>query len=297
MASGEHRTRRQRTVRGANWCQERRLEFIEFRLLWEGKINRGELVDFFRTSIQQASLDLARYSALAPGNLAYDKREKVYKAPSNLIPVLTQRDCQVFLNQLTGMPSAGTSSAFSFIGSRTPFDVVESPSRSIQPDTLMRVIWAIRDRQEIEVQYQSMRNPSATRRWIAPHAIAFDGSRWHVRAWCHENNYFKDFVFSRIQQILSSRKSEVVTHKDLRWHSFATLVLRARGDLSETQRAAVETEYGMRDGTLRLRMREALVPYFIRQMRLDLDVRAPGVLLEWVNRKRFKPVVAEAKSR
>ena len=24
-------------------------------------------------------------------------------------------------------------------------------------------------------------------RWIAPHAFASDGQRWHVRAWCHEN--------------------------------------------------------------------------------------------------------------
>jgi hypothetical protein len=49
-----------RVPTGAGWGQERRLEFIDFRVLWDGRINRAELVEFFGTSIQQASHDLAK---------------------------------------------------------------------------------------------------------------------------------------------------------------------------------------------------------------------------------------------
>jgi hypothetical protein len=294
MASGEHSNSGRK--RGSKWGQERRLEFIEFRILWDGKINRRELVDFFGISIQQASLDLARYIALAPENLEYDKRRKIYRAGKKLNLVFTKRDSDDFLSQLGGCFSAGEPSS-SFVGWRPPLDVVHYPTRSIRPEILMRVIWAIRDNQDIEISYQSMRNPLATRRWIWPHAIAFDGSRWHVRAWCHLNNYFKDFVFARIQQIHGTRISEVSAEKDVHWGAFATVILRAHAGLTEGQRIAIETEYGMRDGKLQVRMREALVPYFVRQMNLDQGRQTSEGLLEWVNRNELEPLVKEARSR
>ena len=35
------------TAAALKWGVERRLEFIEFRLFWEGSINRADLVEFF----------------------------------------------------------------------------------------------------------------------------------------------------------------------------------------------------------------------------------------------------------
>jgi hypothetical protein len=284
-----------RSITGASWGQERRLEFIEFRLLWEGKINRGELVDFFGTSIQQASLDLARYMEIAPGNLDYDRSEKVYKARVPLKPVLTKADAQTYLNELSGAQIGAAAPPLSFIGWRPPCDIVRYPARSIRPDILMRVIWAIRDHHDIEVSYQSMRRPISTRRWISPHAIGFDGSRWHARAWCHENLYFKDFVFARIQRIYGVRESTVDSQLDLRWHSYVTVSLRARDDLAPGQRAAIETEFGMKDGMLHLPMREALVAYFVRQLRFDQNLETQP--LEWVNKRELESLLVEANSR
>lgn len=285
------------TIRSPKWGQERRLEFIEFRLLWDGRINRKGLVDFFGISIPQASLDLARYIALAPGNLEYDKRTKIYRARKKLRLVFTKGDSEEFLSQLGGSSSAEHASCSSFVGWRPPFDVVRYPTRSIRPEILMRIIWAIRDNQDVEIYYQSMRNPKATRRWILPHAIAFDGSRWHVRAWCYLNNYFKDFVFARIQQTFGTRSAEGKSQKDVHWDAFSTVVLRAHADLTAGQRLAVETEYGMRNGTLQVRIRQALVPYFVRQMNLDPSWQSGKGLLEWVNRNELESLVREARSK
>lgn len=294
MALAERTVEAKRPSTGAAWGQERRLEFIEFRLLWDGKINRGELVEFFGISMQQASLDLARYMELAPGNLEYDKSDKVYKASGNTRSVFTQPNSHAFLNQLSSPTSIP--SALSFIGWRPPFELVKYPTRSIRPDILMQVIWAIRDRQDVEILYQSMRRPVTARRWVSPHAIAFDGFRWHSRAWCHENKYFKDFVLARIQDICGSRPTEIDPAGDARWHSYTTVVLRANGSLTPGQRKAVETEFGMDRGELRVRLRECLVHYFIRQLSLDQDAHppVPVQMLEWVNALELKPLIQEA---
>ena len=41
-------------VTALKWGVGRRLEFIEFRLFWEGSINRGDLVEAFGVSVQLA---------------------------------------------------------------------------------------------------------------------------------------------------------------------------------------------------------------------------------------------------
>ena len=61
------------------WNQARRLEFIDFRLSCDGKINRKDLVDFFSISVPQASLDLSKYQEMVENseppraNLKYDR--------------------------------------------------------------------------------------------------------------------------------------------------------------------------------------------------------------------------------
>ena len=87
----------------SRWGPERRREFIDFRLQWEGRINRAELVDFFGISTQQASADLANYAETAPDNLEYDKSAKVYRATSNFKPVFPVSDARHYLGQLADL--------------------------------------------------------------------------------------------------------------------------------------------------------------------------------------------------
>lgn len=60
------------------WSVERRLEFVEFRLFWEGRINRSDVMELFGVSAPQASADLKRYQELAPGNMQYSTQRKCY---------------------------------------------------------------------------------------------------------------------------------------------------------------------------------------------------------------------------
>nr|WP_313796959.1 hypothetical protein [Falsirhodobacter algicola] len=68
------------------WGVEQRLKFLEFRLFWEGQVNRSDLMDQFGVSVNQASADLNRYVGFAPDNMFYDKSARTYICGSKFKP-------------------------------------------------------------------------------------------------------------------------------------------------------------------------------------------------------------------
>ena len=284
-------------IQVGRWGQERRLEFIDFRLLWDRTVNRGDVVEFFRVSIQQASADLAAYAQLAPQNLRYDKAGKTYRATGDFKPILAQAAAQAFLDQLAAVSRGTVLSSSSFLGWRPPYDLVRLPSRPISIGLLLRLLWAIRDGEDLRVLYQSMRRMEPSLRWVAPHALAYDGLRWHVRAWCYENNEFRDFVISRVQRIDGSRKAQAGAGTDSWWHSTVDVVIRPRTDLTIAQRSAIAADYGMTRGQLRLTCRKALAFYLLRQLQLDRppDNSSAAQPLELMNRDELSEVIAVAR--
>ncbi len=278
------------------WGAERRLEFIDFRLRWEGTVNRSDLGEFFRISPQQASADLARYAELAPSNLEYDKSLKTYRATAAFKPATARHDAQSYLDELVGLSSGDLSPTASFIGWQPPCDIVRYPARPIVADTLLQLLWAIRDGEELKVMYQSMRRPSPTQRWISPHALASAGQRWHVRAWCHENGDFRDFVISRVRAVQDRRKSVISGVDDKPWHTRMDIVLAPRAGLTDGQRRATEIDFNMSRGRLKLTCRKALAFYLLRQLQLDHPTDQPPAAqpLELVNRAELADVLAAA---
>jgi hypothetical protein len=267
------------------WGQDKRLEFIEFRLLWDGKINRGEVAEFFNVSIPQASLDFARYMVLAEDNMTYDRREKVYRATTQFKPLFIAPDTQTYLNELSGLAEGTISPSLSFIGTRPPCDVVTLPVRRVRTEILVPLLWAIRDGTEIDVTYQSMRSPAPTRHWIAPHSLAFDGSRWHARAWCHGSSQFRDFVLTRLHKIYSSRAGTVNPQDDADWQTFFVVEIEPNPSLTVSQRDCVVTDFGMQNGRLFKTIRRALVSYFVRHLRIDETEQTQPII--WANRTQF----------
>jgi hypothetical protein len=273
------------------WGQDRRLEFIEFRLLWDGRINRGEVAEFFNISIQQASLDFARYMVLAPENMKYDRSEKVYRAAEGFRSILMAPDTQRYLHELAGLATGTVSLSASFIGTRPPCDVVSLPERRVRTELFLPLLWAVRDSVEIDITYQSMRNPVPSRQWTAPHAFAFDGARWHARAWCYGTSRFRDFVLNRIQEVHGSRASNVNPSDDADWHKFFVVEIEPSPNLTLSQRDSVVTDFGMQNGKLSKTIRKALVPYFVRHLRID-DPKSSQPIV-WANRGQFEEATSQ----
>lgn len=82
------------------WGVEQRLEFIEFRLFWEGHVNRIDLMDQFGVSVNQASMDLNRYIGFAPDNMVYDKSARTYVRGPGFKPQFLEPDASRYLAQL-----------------------------------------------------------------------------------------------------------------------------------------------------------------------------------------------------
>ena len=250
------------------WGQERRLEFIDFRLLWDGRLNRADLVNFFSISIPQASIDLALYQERAPGNMVYDRQEKAYLASSTFVPFVTSPDAHSFLNQIRQVEGQMLPRDSTFLGWYPPSGVVRHPTRRVDAGTLRIILHSIRWKESVRITYQSMNHPDPTEREIGPHAIAFDGVRWHARAFCFVHNDFRDFVFARILSIARGRPMEIEAQKDTAWQNVLGIVVKANPDLTLAQRRAIELDYGMDQGILRFEVREALLFYLLQQLSL-----------------------------
>ncbi len=82
---------------GLTWGVERRLEFIEFRLFWEGGVNRSDIIEKFGVSVPQASKDLTLYQERAPQNAVYDKSAKRYVASDRFEPCFLKPDPSRYL--------------------------------------------------------------------------------------------------------------------------------------------------------------------------------------------------------
>jgi hypothetical protein len=65
------------------YAVEQRLRFIDFLLGQYGSVNRTALVDYFGISTPCASMDFAKYMAIAPENITYDKSAKAYVTSAN----------------------------------------------------------------------------------------------------------------------------------------------------------------------------------------------------------------------
>ena len=270
--------KRRKGKKGMTWNVERRFEFIEFRLYWQGRINRGDLMDAFGISVQQASNDFAHYIEGRKSNLAYDKSLRTYLRGKNFKPRYFQPDAVEYFAQLQAVEYGLVAVDHSWISVFPGFGATPTPVRGIAPETLRDVLAAVREPAALQVTYQSMSRPEPCARWIEPHAFAFDGFRWHVRAFCQNDEVFKDFLLSRIVEV--GEKGPVTSEptSDEAWHTEVVLEIGPHPELSDNQRRAIEMDYGMEDGKAEISVRRALLFYALKRLGLDTKptIRPPN---------------------
>lgn len=275
------------------WGAHQRLEFIEFRLFWDAILNRADIIDRFGVSAVQASADLALYKELASNNLEYDPSQKRFVATSLFTPKIYQPNADRYLVQLKAIGDKVISVSDTNIGALPTIDAMPIPHRRVDPNILRRLLRAIRGQRGINAFYHSMNSKRPLPLWrdITPHALAFDGLRWHVRAYCHLESRFKDFVLSRILELGTEIESGKSGSEDVHWHEFFDVVLIPNPRLAEAQRETVARDYEMTDGRLLIPVRRALLYYFNKRLRLDVAEKTdepketPVILL---NRAEFQ---------
>lgn len=240
----------------------------------------------FNISLPQASLDLSKYLQLAPQNLTYDRNLKAYFPTANFAPAVIQPDADLYLSGLL-RHEAGTPGGWS-----PPVESVPHPMRQVKSAILRPVLRAIRWREKLTLKYQSFSSPTPSERAISPHAIGHDGFRWHVRAFCHAHDEFRDFVFARILEVRTSEPTEADPLEDIAWHRHIDLILGPHPDLSEAQKRALALDYGMKKGRVILKTRQALAFYVMRQLGLNSTENGPRTQqIVLLNQRAVEPLL------
>lgn len=254
------------------WGAEQRLEFIEFRLFWDGSVNRSDITERFGVSTPQASADLAQYRERAPENMRYDSSGKRYLPSESFQPRLLRPNAERYLAQLRAVAEDVIAPLDTWMGPIADVGVTPVPSRRVDPETLRFFLTAIRAERSVHIEYQSLNDhrPDPLWRWITPHALGTDGLRWHVRAFCHIERGFKDFIISRCLAVGDMGPPEAKSSDDNDWQNFFTVVLIPNPKLSAAQQRTIERDYGMADGKCELSVRLALLYYLDKRLRLDV---------------------------
>lgn len=244
--------------------QKERLSHIDFRTYFLGEVGRGDLVSRFGIGEAAATRDISLYRELAPRNLEYNTKAKSYVIAPDFMPVFEYSTSQVL---------AALSQGFGedFVGDHAPMIACESPTELNKPQLpiLATLTRAIHHNRVIRIQYQSTSSGISTRE-IVPFVLVDNGLRWHVRAFDRKRETFIDFVITRITapEIIDSQPQvHESREKDNQWNRIVEMELVAHPKLRYPE--TIQTDYGMKDGILKVNVRAAVAGYVLRRWNVD----------------------------
>ena len=245
--------------------QQDRLRHIELRLRFLGEVRRPDVMLRFGIQSAAASRDLAVYRDLAPQNIEFDSRSKGYllgSAFSPLFPTSADQALAWLAEQLGDAIAPSSESLLPCL----------MPSRLSHPDleVLACITRAIHLNQVLDIRYHSI-SSGASQRQIVPFALLDTGLRWHVRAFDRKSNEFRDFVLTRIQapnvQAESSPQRHETPEHDAQWARIVELDLVPHPDQPRPE--ITRMDYGLHEGSLRLKLRAAIAGYVLRKWSVD----------------------------
>ena len=242
-----------------------RIAHIDFTLLFKGEAVRADLVDRFSIAAAQATKDFTMYRELAPGNIEYDQKLKLHKRGEAFEPLF---DYDVVRTLATISQGYGDG----FTGKVKPPLACEAPYHLNKPNLsiVAKVTEAIHKGKALRITYVSLSSGETTRE-IVPHTMVDNGLRWHVRGFDRKHNEFRDFVLTRIKEAIvleNSTLSEAeLEAQDRQWNRFVELELVAHPRIEHSE--AIELDYGMTGGVLKVEIRAATAGYLLRQWHVD----------------------------
>lgn len=251
-------------VTGFTQTQRERLAFLEMRAFFTGELRRGDIESRFGIKPAAASRDLSAYREIAPNNLDYDVASRCYRPAPTYRPVFEFSTERVLSWLLQGFGDGLDLK----LRQAAP---CEGSGQLVKPDlaVLGVISRAMVAKKAVRVLYHSM-SSGPRRREIVPVALADNGLRWHVRAFDRDRGRFSDFVLTRIAKA-NELNEPVGEHEmlsaDEQWARMVEMELVPHPDIAWP--TALETDYGMQDGVLKLKCRAALAGYVLRRWSVD----------------------------
>lgn len=249
---------------------------LELMLQWEGKLNTQHLINLLGITRQTASKIIGKYKDLHPEDLAYNTSTKTYEPTKQFTPHYGPclLDDYLALSQTTD--NADTSELQ--IGSQTLHlgNVHAQP----KPEYMRAIFTAIERKQRIDIGYASVSSPDFEERIISPHSLVYDGHRWHTRAWCEKNLAFRDFVLTRINNVIELEgDAEKTSQDDNAWNTWLSFDIQPDPRLDQTKQRIIALDYGMdinaNTPKKTLTVRAATLLYWLAYLRLSHQHEIP----------------------
>ena len=268
---------------------ENRFNFIEQVVWWEGSINASTIRKHFQLTRQAASKLVNRYKQEYPDNLEYNKSLKAYTFTQHFSPSHCVKYFSSYLKVINGVQPTVLPNTVGFVYE------VEAPLRNINPKNVRPILKAIREKLAIDIGYISLSSPQYLDRIIEPHALIFDGLRWHVRAYCLKNLEFRDFVLSRFNaQAIFEGKATKCSSLDDKWHHMVDIIIEPDPRLSLVQQQIIANDYQMEHGQKVIPVRAALLNYLLLKLRVDQFKNTPEeqqIVLNSECRRKITPLL------
>lgn len=244
--------------------QRERLAYIDFRLYFFGEIGRPDLSGRFGVAPAGATRDLALYREITPQNIEFDGSNKIYRIGKDFAPLFEHASPRVLSALALGFGDGVN------VGSQ-PLLPCESPAALSSPrmDVLAPVCRAIYARRPVAIHYHSMSN-GESERVIVPFALVDTGLRWHVRAFDRKSGEFRDFVITRIEAptlLDAEPQANERPDNDIQWTRIVELDFVPHPRLARPE--IIKMDYGMTDGSIRMRVRAAVAGYMLLRWSVD----------------------------
>ena len=244
--------------------QRERLAFLELRAFFTGELRRGDIESRFGIKPAAASRDLGLYREIAPGNLDYDQTSRCYRPTADFKPVHEFHAERVLAWLLQGFGDGldlGLKQA-------TP---CEGPGQLVRPDmaVLGSITRSMCAKKALRINYLSLSSGSRKRE-VVPVALVDNGLRWHVRGFDRERGRFSDFVLTRIakaQELDGEVAESEMLPADEQWARIVDLEVVPHPGVKHPK--AIEADYGMVGGLLKIKTRAALAGYVLRRWSID----------------------------
>ncbi len=254
-------------VESLSHAQRERLAYIDFRLYFFGEIGRPDLIERFGVAPAGATRDLALYREIAPQNITFDGSHKIYRIGKAFSPIFEHATQRVLSALALGFGDGVNGPAKPL----QPLLPCESPAALSIPrmDVLAPVCRAIHAKRPIAIRYHSM-SSGKTQRVIVPFALVDTGLRWHVRAFDRKSDEFRDFVITRIEAptlLDEEPQAHERPDNDIQWTRIVELDLAPHPRLERPE--IIQMDYGMTDGSIRMRVRAAVAGYMLLRWSVD----------------------------
>ncbi|EGT3587417.1 WYL domain-containing protein [Proteus mirabilis] len=253
-----------------------RIAHIDFTLLFKGEAVRADLVDRFSIAAAQATKDFTLYRELAPGNIEYDQKLKLHKRGEAFEPLFDYDVVRTLATISQGYGDGFTGKVKPPLACEAPYHL-NKPSLSI----VAKVTEAIHKGKALSITYVSLSSGETTRE-IVPHTLVDNGLRWHVRGFDRKHgpsgapNGFRDFVLTRIKAAVvlegSTLSEAELETQDRQWNRFVELELVPHPRIEHSE--AIELDYGMTGGMMKVEIRAATAGYLLRLWNVDCSETA-----------------------